>query len=43
MTETKGTYMAYRNSIHTGRNNWPLKWFQVRLKRCILDGRGEKS
>jgi len=25
-----------------GGNNWRLKWFQVSLKRCILDGRQEK-
>jgi len=30
------------HAIHTGKNNWCLKWFYVRMKRCILDGRLEK-
>ena len=34
--------LRWHTKIHTRRNNWRLKWFQVNLKRCILDGRREK-
>ena len=34
--------LKWHTEIHTGRNNWRLNWFQVSLKRCILDGRREK-
>jgi len=30
-------------SLLRSEKNWRLKWFKVSLKRCIVDGRREKS